>query len=78
MSSSRPDRELATIRAVVTEADADQPLTAREILALLEERGMDFESAHQVATVLGRGARTGDVEVIESSPYRYRLGHSEN
>jgi hypothetical protein len=66
-------REYDRIRTVLAEADADEPLTAREILRLLEDRGESFESAHRVATVLGRRAREGDVTVIRSSPYRYRL-----
>jgi len=53
---------------------ADEPLTAREILAKLEARGeTGFESPHQIATVLGRWADQGGVEVITGQPYRYRL-----
>jgi len=51
------------IRTVVAAADVDEPLTAREILALLEDRGEEFESAHEVATVprpTGRPGRRGD------------------
>jgi predicted Zn-ribbon and HTH transcriptional regulator len=66
--------EFERIRSVLAEANAEEPLTAREILALLEEHGVEFDSAHQVATVLGRHARRGDVEVIRDQPYRYRLG----
>jgi len=66
--------EYERIRAVIAEADPDEPLTAREILDLLEEHGEDFDSAHRVATVLGRRAQNGDVEVIRDQPYRYRLG----
>lgn len=65
--------EFERIRSVVAEADAEQPLTAREILDLLEEHGEEFESAHRVATVLGRRAEAGEVEVIRDHPYRYRL-----
>lgn len=61
------------IRTVLDEADADEPLTAREILDLLDEHGEEFDSAHQIATVLGRHAETGDVEVIRDRPYRYRF-----
>ncbi|WP_162224544.1 hypothetical protein [Halorussus amylolyticus] len=61
------------IRTVVARADPDEPLTAREILQLLEASGEQFDSPHQIATVLGRRARDGEVTVIESSPYRYRL-----
>lgn len=61
------------IRNVVAEADPDEPLTAREILQLLEASGEQFDSPHQIATVLGRRAREGEVTVIQSSPYRYRL-----
>ncbi len=61
------------IRSVLSEADSDQPMTAREILQLLEEHGEEFESAHRVATVLGRQARMGKVEVIQGQPYRYRF-----
>lgn len=66
-------REYERIRTVISEAEPDEPLTAREILKLLEDRGEGFESAHRVATILGRRAMEGDVEVIQSSPYRYRL-----
>ncbi|MFB6201013.1 MAG: hypothetical protein ABEI98_03280 [Halorhabdus sp.] len=61
------------IRAVLSEADRDEALTAREIRDLLEEHGESFDSAHQVATVLGRHADTGAVEVISDQPYRYRF-----
>ncbi|WP_227353568.1 hypothetical protein [Haladaptatus salinisoli] len=66
-------KEFDRIREVVAEAETDEPLTAREILDLLDERGEEFESAHEVATVLGRQARNGDVTVIRSLPYRYTL-----
>lgn len=73
--------EFEPLRGVL--AEADEPLTAREILASLEERGADheepaeaverFDNPHRVATVLGRWAERGEVEVIGESPYRYRL-----
>jgi len=66
--------EFERIRSVLSEADPDEPLTAREILDLLEEHGEEFDSAHRVATVLGREAEAGEVEVIDGQPYRYRLG----
>lgn len=66
-------REYERIRTVLDEADPDEPLTAREILRLLEASGEQFDSPHQIATVLGRRAREGEVQVIQSSPYRYRL-----
>jgi len=50
---------------------AEHPLTAREILDQLEDDEID--SAHRVATVLGRRAEDGDVEVIRDRPYRYRV-----
>ena len=53
-------------------AEADEPLTAREILALVEECE-EIDSSHRVATVLGRWAERGEVEVIAGRPYRYRL-----
>ena len=61
------------IRGVL--AEADEPLTAREILALVEERDdcEEIDSPHRVATVLGRRAERGEVEVIAGQPYRYRL-----
>lgn len=65
--------ELERVRSAVAAADADEPLTAREILALLDERGEPFDSPHEVATVLGRGADRGSVEVIRDRPYRYRF-----
>ncbi len=65
--------EFERIRAVLADAEADEPMTAREILRLLEEHGEEFDSAHRVATVLGRREQTGDVEVIRDQPYRYRV-----
>lgn len=63
-------REFERLQTVL--AEADEPLTARELLQRLEEReGLD--SPHRVATVLGRRADRGDVEVVSGSPYRYRL-----
>jgi predicted Zn-ribbon and HTH transcriptional regulator len=70
--------EFERIRSVLSEANPDEPLTAREILDLLEDHGEEFESAHRVATVLGRRAEAGDVEVIRDQPYRYRVGHERN
>ena len=65
-------REFERLRRVLSEAE--EPLTAREILALLEDDGADaFDSPHRVATVLGRHADRGEVEVVRDSPYRYRL-----
>jgi predicted Zn-ribbon and HTH transcriptional regulator len=65
--------EFERIRSVLENTEADEPLTAREILDLLEEHGEEFDSAHRVATVLGRHAETGEVEVIRDQPYRYRF-----
>ncbi|SEA08665.1 hypothetical protein SAMN04488065_1763 [Haloplanus vescus] len=65
-------REYEQLRGVLSEAD--EPLTAKEILTLVEERA-EFESAHRVATILGRWADEGDVEVLQGSPYRYRLNN---
>ena len=69
MSAGESDR-YDRIRGVLAEADG--PLTAREILALVDEcDGID--SPHRIATVLGRHAERGEVEVIAGQPYRYRL-----
>ena len=73
-----PRGELERIRSVLEEAEHDGPMTAREILDVLEEHGEEFESAHRVATVLGRHARDGDVEVIRGQPYRYRFVDENN
>ena len=69
MSAGEYDR-YDRLRGVL--ADADEPLTAREILALAGECD-EIDSPHRVATVLGRWAERGEVEVIADSPYRYRL-----
>jgi predicted Zn-ribbon and HTH transcriptional regulator len=66
-------REFERIRSVLREADAEEPMTAREILDVLEDHGEEFDSAHRVATVLGRHAQSGEVEVIREQPYRYRF-----
>jgi len=65
--------EFERIKSVLEEADADDPLTAREILQVLEDHGEEFDSAHRVATVLGRYADTEEVDIIRDHPYRYRL-----
>jgi len=65
--------EYERIRSVLDESGAEEPLTAREILELLEEHGEEFDSAHRVATVLGRRAREGEIDVIRDQPYRYRV-----
>lgn len=70
--------EFERIRSVLEEADTDEPLTAREILQLLEEHDEEFDSAHRVATVLGRRAQTGEVEVIRDQPYRYVFDNKGN
>ena len=65
--------EFERIKAALEDAEIDGPLTARQILELLDERGEEFESAHRIATVLGRRADSGDVEVHRDRPYRYEL-----
>ena len=62
--------EYEQIRGVLS--DADEPLTANEILALLEADDT-IDSTHRIATVLGRQAQRGDVDVIAGRPYRYAL-----
>jgi predicted Zn-ribbon and HTH transcriptional regulator len=68
--------EFESIRQVLSEADAEEPLTAREICRLLEDHGVEVDSAHRVATILGRRAREGEVEVIRDQPYRYRFDNA--
>lgn len=70
--------EFERIRSVLEDVDPGEPLTAREILEVLEEHGEDFDSAHRVATVLGRREETGDVEVIREQPYRYEFVDENN
>ncbi|WP_435359187.1 hypothetical protein [Haloarchaeobius sp. DFWS5] len=70
--------EFERIKAVLAEADADEPLSAREIVALLEAHGEDVGSAHRVATILGRHAEHGNVEVIREQPYQYRILEQSN
>ena len=69
----RPEYEYERIRTVLERADVEEPLTAREIVEVLDEHGVNIESPHRVATVLGRRAREGDVEVIHGQPYRYQV-----
>lgn len=70
---TRRDTELAEIKSILADAVDDEPLTAREIYETLQAHGLEYESVHQVATVLGYGGRSGNVEVIQSSPYRYQV-----
>jgi len=67
--------EFERIKGILEDADPEGPLTAREILELLEEHGEDFESAHRVATVLGRWADSEEVDVIRDHPYRYEFNN---
>jgi hypothetical protein len=68
--------EFDRIRSVLRQAQPEEPLTAREIVQLLDEHGEEFESPHRVATVLGRRADAGDIEVIRDRPYRYQVVES--
>jgi predicted transcriptional regulator len=72
MSTTRPTgfNQLAAVLA-----EADKPLTAREIHDRLRDRGIEnCDSSYRVATVLGRAAERGaPIEVVDGSPYRYRL-----
>ena len=70
--------EFERIQSVLDDADTDGPLTAREILDLLDEEGEEFDSAHRIATILGRRAQTGEVEVIRDQPYRYCVPGESN
>ena len=70
--------EFERIRSILEETDPDQPMTAREILEILDEHGEEFDSAHRVATVLGRRAQSGEIEVIRDQPYRYRFVDEHN
>ncbi|WP_256391748.1 hypothetical protein [Natronoarchaeum rubrum] len=65
--------EYERIKDALDDADVDEPMTAREILRLLDERDEEFESTHRIATVLGREAERGEVEVHRGQPYRYEL-----
>ncbi|WP_435333773.1 hypothetical protein [Haloarchaeobius sp. TZWWS8] len=65
--------EFERIVAVLAEADAEEPLSAREIVDVLDEHDEDLGSAHRVATILGRYAERGVVEVIRDQPYQYRI-----
>jgi hypothetical protein len=60
------------------EFPTDEPLTTHDILDLLEQHGEEFDSAHRVATVLGRQAERSEVEVIRDQPYRYRFRDVNN
>ena len=70
--------EFERIRSVLEDAEPEEPLTAREILRVLEKHGEEFDSAHRIATVLGRRAQTGEVEIIRDQPYRYRFAEQNN
>lgn len=65
--------EFEQIRSVLARVGVDEPLTAREILRVLEEHGVEFDSPHRIATVLGREAHRDGIEVIRDQPYRYRV-----
>lgn len=66
--------EFERIRDVLASTDVEEPLSASEIVAVLEDHGVEVTSTHRVATVLGREAQSGAVEVVgEDPPYRYRV-----
>lgn len=69
----RQRTEYERINIALQRAGIDGPLTAREIVDLLDEHGVDIDSPHRVATILGRQARRDEVEVIDDQPYRYRV-----
>lgn len=53
-------------------AEADEPLTAREIDQAVKDDDQ-FGSPHRVATILGRRADHGEIRVIARNPYHYEL-----
>lgn len=61
--------EFHKIKTVLEEAD--EPMTAREILDQIESES--FDSSHQIATILGTRAQYGDVDVIRERPYQYQI-----
>jgi len=65
--------EFERISDAVRSAPVEGPLTASEIVELIEQTESDPPSAHRIATVLGKHAHYGQVEVIRGQPYRYRL-----
>jgi hypothetical protein len=66
--------EFERIRDVLVNAGVDEPLSASEIVNVLEAHGVDVDSTHRVATVLGRRATSDSVEVVgDTPPYRYRF-----
>jgi len=67
----RQRTEFERIRSVLDAADVEGPLTAREIVEVLDEHDVGIESPHRVATILGRHAEDGEVEVYHDQPYRY-------
>lgn len=62
--------EFDALRGVL--AEADEPLTAREI-HLAMETDEQFGSPHRIATILGRQAEYGEITVLAGNPYRYTL-----
>lgn len=73
MARSRRDPEFSEIESVLADAGDEESLTAREIFVVLKARGLEYKNVHQIATVLGRAAQAGHVDVTPSSPYRYRI-----
>ena len=65
--------EFERIRRVLADAACGEPMTAQEIHELLAAHGEEFGSSHRIATVLGRRADAGEVDVIRGNPYRYRI-----
>jgi hypothetical protein len=61
------------IRSVLADADAEGPFTAREMVAVLSDHDVDVASPHRVATILGREAGRGEVDVIREQSYRYEV-----
>lgn len=69
----RSRSEFERIKAALERADVEGPLTASEIVDVLEDHGVDVDSPHRVATILGRRSERGEVEIVDATPYRYRV-----
>ncbi len=50
----------------------NKELTAKEILKAVED-DLCFSSSHEIATILGRNSEDRRIEIIDGSPYKYKI-----
>lgn len=79
MSAPRGERqtEFEEVLYKISQKDLqNKELTAREIFEAIKDE-IETSSPHEIATILGKNSEDSRIEVIEESPYKYKIYSSQ-